>query len=341
MSLLTGLVVSGPPSASRERAELAATVRDLLTRHAPVPERVEDGPGGYDADLWKRLRDLGLPWLGVPEAAGGVGGDYLDAHAVLVELGRAVVATPFPATLRAGQAALLAGAAVPDAGSAALVEAPAERVLDGARAEVLLAVLETDDGAVLAELDLDRVHREVLPTMDRSLHLARVEARDATARPLGTLTAADLDRLRALRVVALSAEQVGGARRCLEVTVAYLRERVQFGRPVGSFQAVKHRLADLLVLVEAAESASWTAAAAWTAGAPDAGLLADVAGCVCGEAYLAVAAETVQLHGGIAITWEHPAHRWFKHAHATANLAGSPAAHRARLADRLRTAVRS
>jgi alkylation response protein AidB-like acyl-CoA dehydrogenase len=171
--------------------------------------------------------------------------------------------------------------------------------------------------------------------MDRSLHLASVRCDAVPAVPVGTLGPRERRRLGDLGSVATTAAQVGGAERCLELTVAHARERVQFGRPIGSFQALKHRLADLLVLVETATTASWAAASAWAADSEDAALLADVAGSWCGEAYRAVAAETVQLHGGIAITWEHDAHRYFKHAHATAVLVGTPESHRARLAGHL------
>jgi alkylation response protein AidB-like acyl-CoA dehydrogenase len=172
----------------------------------------------------------------------------------------------------------------------------------------------------------------VQPTMDRGLHLASVVLTGAAARHAGSLTAGQVARLDALRPIAASAIQIGGARRCLEQTVQYLQTRTQFGRPLGSFQALKHRVADLLVLAETGDSASWGAAAAWAADAPDAALLAGIAGTYCAEAYREVTAQTVQLHGGIAITWEHDAHRHLKQAHTMATVFGTPADHRARLA---------
>jgi alkylation response protein AidB-like acyl-CoA dehydrogenase len=120
----------------------------------------------------------------------------------------------------------------------------------------------------------------------------------------------------------LSAEQVGAAARCLELTVEHTKTRVQFGRPIGGFQALKHRMADLHVLVETARSAS--------AAAVDP-ISAAVAKVHCSEALCRVAAEMIQLHGGIAITWEHDAHLYFKRAHGSAHLFGSPAGHVARL----------
>ncbi|GGR50954.1 hypothetical protein GCM10010282_49620 [Streptomyces roseolus] len=137
-----------------------------------------------------------------------------------------------------------------------------------------------------------------------------------------------------LNVPALAAEQVGAAARCLELTVAYAGERVQFGRPIGSFQAVKHRLADACVRVESARSAALGAAFAAADGArgPELTRLAATAKSVCSEAFSEVAGEMIQLHGGIGITWEHDAHRYFKRAHGSSRLFGPPHWHRARLA---------
>jgi alkylation response protein AidB-like acyl-CoA dehydrogenase len=352
---LTGLVRSGPWTPDGDQRQLRATVRAVLERHAPPAPAVGDEPGGYDAELWRRLAgDVGVAGLAVPEELGGAGGSYLECHLVLAELGRAVAATPYLATLLATQALLLAdpadplvawfaegartGALVrglrsrPDADDGWRVSGVADLVLDGARADVLLAV--TDDG--LFHLETERggpgLDREVATPMDRSLHLATVRCDDVPAERIGPFDARARARLDDLGPIATTAAQVGAAERCLELTTEYVRTRVQFGRPIGSFQAVKHRLADLFVLVETATSASWAAAAAWASGAPDTPLLADVAASWCGDAYRAVAAETVQLHGGIAITWEHDAHRYLKHAHATSTLFGSPASHRTRLA---------
>jgi alkylation response protein AidB-like acyl-CoA dehydrogenase len=361
---LTGLVRSGPWEPDDEQRQLRATVRAVLERHAPPAPEVDDAPGGYDAELWRRLAsEVGVAGLAVPEDLGGAGGSYADCHLVLAELGRAVAATPYLATLLATQALLLAdprdplvawlaeGARTaalvsglrsrPDADDGWRVSGVAELVLDGARADVLLAA--TDDGLFHLETEARTtagapgLDREAATPMDRSLHLATVRCDDVPAERLGPLDAHARARLADLGPIAVTAAQAGAAERCLELTTAYVSQRVQFGRPIGSFQAVKHRLADLLVLVETATSASWAAAAAWAADAPDTPLLADVAASWCAAAYRAVAAETVQLHGGIAITWEHDAHRYLKHAQATSRLFGTPESHRARLATHLRT----
>jgi alkylation response protein AidB-like acyl-CoA dehydrogenase len=136
--------------------------------------------------------------------------------------------------------------------------------------------------------------------------------------------------VRDLACTALAAEQTGAATRALADTVQYAKERVQFGRPIGSFQAVKHRIADLHVQLEAARSLAL--AAAHSNAAPH---LAAAAKAACSQAYTHIAGEMIQLHGGIGITWEHEAHRHLKRAHAGRHLFGTPSAHRQRLADRL------
>ncbi|MGW1775961.1 acyl-CoA dehydrogenase family protein [Streptomyces sp. NPDC002104] len=170
----------------------------------------------------------------------------------------------------------------------------------------------------------------VRSTMDRTRPLAELTLDRTPARLLSADGAGILSRVRDLGCTALAAEQAGAAARALEVTVRYAKERVQFGRPIGSFQAVKHRLADLHTAVEGARSLALAAAAADAA--PD---LAAAAKSACSEAYAYVAGEMIQLHGGIGITWEHEAHEYFKRAHGSALLLGSPAAHRERLAARL------
>ncbi|MFF3679145.1 acyl-CoA dehydrogenase family protein [Streptomyces sp. NPDC002120] len=167
----------------------------------------------------------------------------------------------------------------------------------------------------------------VRSTLDRTRPLAELTLDRTPARLLSTDGAAVLARVRDLACTALAAEQVGAAARALEVTVRYAKDRIQFGRPIGYFQAVKHRLADMHTAVETAGALAHAAAAA---DAPP--RLAAAAKSACSQAYAYVAGEMIQLHGGIGITWEHPAHEFFKRAHGSALLFGSPAAHRARLA---------
>ena len=341
--------------------QFQAVLRRLLDRHASPAEEP-------DEKLWTLLTEqVGVAGLAVPERYGGSGFGYRECHLVLTELGRAAASTPFLASsvlatgallltgdeaaqaellpdLAAGTrtAALVQGTGGPltatDTGSSWLIDGQLRHVLDGARADLLLAVARPRNEPLPAIFQLDPTHpglrRTRCPTMDQSLHLAEVHCRAVPARRL-RCDASVLPRLADLAATAITADQIGGARRCLELTVEYTRQRVQFGRPIGSFQAVKHRLADLLVLVESAHSASWAAAAAWADTADDASVLASLAKSYCSQTYRAVTAETVQLHGGVGFTWEHPAHRYFKRAHATATLFGDPAYLRRRLAQHL------
>ncbi|MFJ8660413.1 acyl-CoA dehydrogenase family protein [Streptomyces sp. NPDC093795] len=207
-------------------------------------------------------------------------------------------------------------------------------VLDGVGADTLLAVATHGTGQVgLFEVDPAHagVHRAATPAMDTTLRFARVEFAGARAVPVTLDASALLPALHDIAAVAVTALQVGAARRGLDMTVAYAGQREQFGRPIGSFQALKHRMADMLVAVETARSASWAAAHSAAHRTPRLPHDAALAKAWCSEALHLVASETVQLHGGIAITWEHDAQMVFKRAHATSQLFGQPHEHRRRL----------
>jgi len=136
-------------------------------------------------------------------------------------------------------------------------------------------------------------------------------------------------------LIALAAEQLGGAERCLDMAVAYATERVQFGRPIGSFQAIKHKCADMLVLVESARSAVYYAAAAQAEGAAEVPTLASLAKAYCSDAYFRCAADCIQIHGGVGFTWEYDAHLYFKRAKSSETLLGDATFHRERIAGRI------
>ena len=216
-----------------------------------------------------------------------------------------------------------------------LLTGEAHHVLHGDRADVLLAAARTPDGVALFEVD-PRGHgvaRAAVTTMDTTRRLAIVRLDRAPARPIGAGTAERaLARARDLACIALSAEQVGAAQRALELTVAYTKVRVQFGRAIGSFQALQHRMAGLHVLIESARSLSYAAADAAAEGAADLGLRAAAAKVYCSEALARVAGEMIQLHGAIGITWEHDAHRYLKRAHGASQLFGRPSEHVAQVA---------
>ncbi|MEV0632587.1 acyl-CoA dehydrogenase family protein [Nonomuraea wenchangensis] len=301
---------------------------------ALVREHLAARPGASWAEL---ARDVGVAGLLVPEEHGGAGCGPAELAAVAEEMGGALSPHPFLQTaVMAVTAATACGAAdllkaVADGGVTATVVLPGEaelRLAGGRLSGVAPYVMAGElvllyAGGQLVEAVPTR--REAYLTMDESRPLERLTFEDVPVRRLGDDTSAG--RVRDLGIAALAAEQVGGAQRCLDMAVAYARTRVQFGRPIGAFQAVKHKLADVLLLVESARSAARAAAAA------DQGVAAAVAGSYCTEAYLAAAGENIQIHGGIGITWEHPAHRYFKRATSDAQLFGPPQAHRARLAE--------
>jgi hypothetical protein len=265
----------------------------------------------------------------------------------------AYAAHPAARTTAADAIQAIAEAAGPDAGTGAGTGAPeasvpsvsspddwvltgeAHHVLDGDQADVLLAAARTPGGVGLFEVDPRGrgVARAAVTTMDTTRRLAIVRLDRAPGRPIGAIPgSAALARARDLACIALSAEQVGAAQRALELTVAYTKVRVQFGRAIGSFQALQHRMAGLHVLVESARSLSYAAADAAAEGAADLGLHAAAAKVYCSEALARVAGEMIQMHGAIGITWEHDAHRYLKRAHGAGQLFGRPSEHAARVA---------
>jgi alkylation response protein AidB-like acyl-CoA dehydrogenase len=230
----------------------------------------------------------------------------------------------------------------PAASDAWVLSGEAHHVLDGDTAGVLLAAARAPDGVGLFEVDPGHgaVTRQAVTSMDTTRRLAVVLLEEASGRRIGPPPGTGaLARARDLACIALAAEQVGAARRALELTVAYTKTRVQFGRPIGSFQALQHRMADLHVLVESARSLCYAAALAAddAQGGPGAdsarlGMLAAAAKAHCSQALTRAAGQMIQMHGAIGITWEHDAHRYFKRAHGTGQLFGRPEEHVARIA---------
>jgi alkylation response protein AidB-like acyl-CoA dehydrogenase len=300
---------------SQERELLRQTVAALVDKHAPsaAVRRAMDSERGYDESLWAMLcEQVGVAALVVPEEFGGAGGELADAAVVLEELGRGLVPTPLLGTTLA-EVALLA-ADTPDSatleqlasGSAVgTVVFDPGYVINGDVADVVLAV---QDRRIIRWTG---VSVEPAATMDPTRRLARLT-------PGATTTIGTDPGIAGTAAILLAAEQIGAAARCLDLTVEYTKQRVQFGRPIGSFQALKHRMADLYVAVQAARAVVGDAVSDPT---PTSAALARLAAT---EAFSMVAAEAVQLHGGIAITWEHDMHLYFKRAHGSAQLLGMP-----------------
>src|ERR1700754_3858335 len=303
---------------TEEREMLRETVAALVAKHAnPAAVRTAiESERGYDESLWQLLcEQVGAAALVIPEELGGAGGELGDAATVLQELGRGLVPSPLLGTTLAELALLAASEPDPEtlealaAGSSigALV-LDADYVVNGDIADVVVAAA---DGALSR---WTRFSAQPVTTMDPTRRLARVQPEDTSE-----ITALGPDPgLADIAAILLAAEQIGAAERCLDLTVEYAKSRVQFGRPIGSFQALKHRMADLYVAIAAARAVVSDACGDPT---PSNAATARIA---ASEALCKVAAEGIQLHGGIAITWEHDMHLYFKRAHGSAQLLGSP-----------------
>jgi alkylation response protein AidB-like acyl-CoA dehydrogenase len=212
-------------------------------------------------------------------------------------------------------------------------------VIDGHLANLVIVAARTGKGVSLFAVDGDAsgLTRTSLSTMDQTRKQAKLEFADTPARLIGTEGAGwdVLGKVLDLVVVGLAAEQVGGAQKVLDMAVEYAKVRVQFGRPIGSFQAIKHKCADMLLEVESAKSAAYYGM--WCASELNDELpsVASLAKAYCSEAYFHAAAENIQIHGGIGFTWEHPAHLYFKRAKSSELLFGDPTYHRELLAQRI------
>jgi alkylation response protein AidB-like acyl-CoA dehydrogenase len=220
-------------------------------------------------------------------------------------------------------------------------------VLDGHCADLLVVAVRREGTAGEQGVSLFLVpsravglERRALPTLDQTRRLAEVTLRDVRVPASALLGeeeqgAAALARIHDLAAIALAAEQVGGAQRCLDLAVAYAKERIQFGRPIGSFQAIQHKCADRMVDVEAARSGAYYAACVAAEGGAELAAAASLAKSTASEAYFATAAECLQIHGGVGFTWEYDVHLHLKRARGGESLLGDPAWHRERVARHL------
>ncbi|MEE1742514.1 acyl-CoA dehydrogenase family protein [Streptomyces sp. BE147] len=349
---------------SQAEEDLRSAVRSLLADRAGAPAVIAAAESGtpYDPRLWKALATgIGAAGLLVPEKLGGQGASHREAAVVLEELGRSVAPAPFLTSavaatgtllaLEAGDgpvAALLAELAsgrttavlavpfaVPPSGALAGTVTASAGVLDGAvrgvadavAADVLL--VPTAEGLYAVRTAGDTVALEPLVALDLTRPLAAVTLAGATGTLLADATAADRAVRQGLLAGAglLASEQLGLAEWCLTETVRYTRERHQFNRPVGSFQSLKHRMAQLWLEVVSARAAARNAADALATGSPDAALAVAVAQAYCSKAAVHAAEECVQLHGGIGMTWEHPAHLYLKRAKADSIAYGTAGSH--------------
>ncbi|GAA0597861.1 acyl-CoA dehydrogenase family protein [Streptomyces crystallinus] len=347
---------------SEAEEDLRAAVRSLLADRTDTPAALaraeSDTP--YDPRLWQALgAEMGLAGLLVPEKLGGQGAGHREAAVVLEEIGRSVAPVPYLTSSVIATETLLgldtevsevaalvaelasgrrtAALAVPfSQGPDSLrprggLDGIVRTVADAATADVLLVptgqglyVVEAAEAALapLTPLDLTRPLADVVLDGARGTLLADADHGRAAVRR-GLLAGAGL----------LASEQLGVAEWCLTETVAYTRDRKQFNRPVGSFQALKHRMAQLWLEVVSARAAARNAADALATGSPDASLAVAVAQAYCSRVAVHAAEECVQLHGGLGMTWEHPAHLYLKRAKSAQNALGSAGEHRAAVAE--------
>lgn len=337
---------------AEEHVHLRDSVRRLLGDVAsePAMRQAMATERGWDPAVFRRIAlELGALGLAVPEKHGGSGYGLLELGVVLQEAGRALLCAPVLSGVVALQALLAAGgptasrylpgivsgdvlATVALSSQDAAVTAVAEDdtgawhvtgelhwVVDGATADLLVLPARSRHGISLFAVDLrtaEGVDAAPVDGVDPTRRQARVSLAGSSAQLLGTAGAgtAALAHVRDVAVVLLAAEQLGVAERCLEMATEYAKQREQFDRPIGSFQAVKHKLADVLLEVEAATSAVMYAL--WVADErpEELPLVASITGLTASEAALLAAGENIQVHGGIGATWEHPAHLYLKRA---------------------------
>jgi alkylation response protein AidB-like acyl-CoA dehydrogenase len=345
---------------------LADSVRKFVADRSPLTSLREliDSRAPYDVGVWKQMTaQLGLAGLTIPESYGGAGAGTSAFSVALTELGAGLVASPLlgcalaaevilrsddddaktellPQIAAGGLTATLVLASdfgshvtASGAGESVTLTGSVSPVLNGIKAELL--VVPVGDKAYLVRYGTDGVAVTGLTSVDHSRSLARIEFEDAPARALAGNTAAAIAAARDLANLALASESAGGMRSCLEMTSAYARIRVAFGQPIGAFQAVKHRLADMETAWELGYAALRDAARAGDEDPARFPVAASVARVLLADSYANAAVDTVHLHGGIGFTWEHDAHLYYKNGLSNKVLFGGPGEQLDRLADSL------
>ncbi len=337
--------------------------------------RLMETTEGYDTAVWKQMAEqLGLQGLAIPEAQGGSGYGFVELGVVFEEMGRSLLCAPFFSTvalaatlaqavggqggewmlqsIAAGGTATVAfteangkwsedgiTATATKSGDTYKINGEKMFVIDGHTAESIIVAALTPAGVTLFGVkgDADGLTRTALSTMDQTRKQAKLEFKDVDAYAFCEEGKGweYLTKMLDKAAIALAAEQVGGAQKVLDMSVEYAKVRVQFGRPIGSFQAIKHKCADMLLEVESAKSAAYYAMWAASEDNDEVPVVASLAKAYCSDAYFHAAAENIQIHGGIGFTWEHDAHLYFKRAKTSELLLGDPTYHRELLAQRI------
>ncbi len=347
---------------TEEQQALRAAVRKFCADNfnEDIVRRLMESEPRYDRAVWRRLgSELGVLGMAVPESDGGVGGSLVDQAVAVEEFGATLACGPLFGTVYLAIPALVACPAgdardellaalvdgertaafepEPVSAAAGTLTGTAARVVDADAADVLLIAATGSDGVGLYAVDLTGpgVQRTPLVTMDLTRPQARIALDGAPATLLAGPDEAERVITHALQVGAalLAVEQVGAAQHLLDLSVEYAKSRLQFGRQIGSFQAIKHKLADMMVDAEHARSTAYHAVWALADASDDPALAASIAQATCSQAFSRIAADAIQVHGGIGFTWEHQAHLYFKRAATDAALLGSAEQHRDRVAE--------
>jgi alkylation response protein AidB-like acyl-CoA dehydrogenase len=358
---------------TEEQEMLRAAARRFLEAECSpsLVRRMMDDPTGHAPALWDRLVQLGWTALLVPEADGGLGGSFVDLLVVLEETGRALLPGPFLATVAAATALtesdaptlrrdvlprvargeVLLALAVAEESGRFEPELPARAadggyvlhgtkhfVMDAHVADQLVVAARTGDGVAVLLVDAHARGVTISPVrgVDMTRRIQRIRFDGVTVPRERVLGGAPLlQRTLELATAAIVAEMLGTAQQALDRTVAYVKERVQFGRPVGSFQAVKHQCVDMLAQIENARSLAYYAAWAVAERAPEARQAVAMAKAYASDMVKDVTSRAIQLHGGIGFTWEHDIHLFHRRALAQEAAFGSAPAHRAVVAEAL------
>lgn len=336
----------------------------------PVIRKLMETDQGFDAGVWGQLcQEVGATGIHIAEDKGGAGFGPVELGIVMEEFGRSLIPAPY---FSCAVLACTAISEIPESdprepllaqmakgekiGTLALDEArgtPAvtveasgkggtwtlngtcSHVLDGHLADFILVIPASEPGLFMVESGTSGLTAEPLNTMDRTRRQARLGFDNAEARKLCDLEPAQLNRIYNTALVALANEMVGGAQALFDDTLEYTKLRFQFGRSIASFQAIKHRMADLLVDIELAKTAAYQAAQALADNDEDASSTASLAKFVAGDTYIKTALEAIQLHGGVGFTWENDTHLWFRRAKSSEVFLGSGAFHRERMLEEM------
>ncbi len=356
---------------TEEQEQFRDVVARFCRDKSPITavRQLMDTDVGFDAAVWAQLcQEVGLIGIHIAEEKGGAGFGPVELGIVMEEFGRSLIPVPY---FSCAVLACTAIAEIPDSdlsapllskiasgeqlGTLVLDEergTPVSRVqcsgdaesgyaldgacsyvLDGHLADFILTVAKTESqpGLFMVESNARGVTAEPLETMDGTRRQARITFSNAAARKLCDLDQAQLDRIYDTALVGLANEMIGGAQALFDDTLEYTKLRFQFGRAIASFQAIKHRMADLLVDIELARTAAYQAAQALADNDGEASSTASLAKFVASETYVKAALEAIQLHGGVGFTWENDTHLWFRRAKSSEAFMGSPAFHRERM----------